>query len=342
MKNRRILIADDNFDVIKAFKKAIEDQGHTALTCSTLMAAGKILNNDTEEVDIAFIDNHFTGGGFGVDSIEKFKKYSPDTLFVLTTKYTLQPDLVKQVIDLKVGFCSKDVSDPIRLKLEIAQQVNLKSQAESVAKSKFDLIRKGIKGRREGIFRVFNFFNGEGRLEVKTGKVTRKKRKVVFPEFKSVLTVHCGSKVSLKEAITVEVSKKILTTTDAGLGLNISESMKFLETKVGIEMLTKLRLEKKVDTNRILRGSWSKEVDLFISDDDAKNGARRREFFQGVEHVVYEVELVGCCENCNCEILATISVLIPEKIVEVSCTYDKYGKIFNEEDGRAGYHVAQL
>jgi CheY-like chemotaxis protein len=334
-----ILIADDKPDVVRAFSSTIKKLGHNAIECSTLSHARKRILKESESIDIAFIDNHFEGEGYGVDYIARFAEARPDMQIVLTTKYSLKPELVKQVVDLRVGFCAKDVADPIRLELEIAQQINIKIQSIEVTRRNLDWIRENSNRNREGVFRLFDLFKKKSDASnLKVGKIVKSRSRIIYPRFEKILTVQANSQVKISSQFELKRAAGLVATTELGFGINAKETSSFLVSKIGIDVMAKLKAKVSGNLEESIRGSLSTETLLFVSEEEYLSGIRRREYYRGIEHELYRVEISSACEKCKCGISADVNILVPYSVVEVSCAFDMEGKP-SADDGRNGYEI---
>ena len=123
------------------------------------------------------------------------------------------------------------------------------------------------------------------------------------------------------------------------LGLKFSQSAKFLGSKLGCEIVAKLKAEQAISEKKTIRSSLKIGQKLQIIDSEYKNGVRRKEFFRGVLHTVFKVVVKFDCTKCGSSNEIDLFILIHDEAVEVAVAYNKKGMVLGDEDGRKGYAV---
>jgi hypothetical protein len=332
-----IMIADDDADDVEMFRSAILRQGHEPVCVTTLDSAARHIADALQPLDILFLDNVFRGAGppeYGISRIEEFKANRPHLEIVVTTSEKVDPALVDQVIEQRVGFFVKPTIMGQRIDAEIAQRVESLLNSRRRASEMMSILRRASDGEKEGVLRAAHlFFRGKAAVKVNVKSIKRQRQKVVIPEFVRYATVHHGQEVTLDEAqeVIVATDESFKASTEYGFGLNISESERFFGTELGGDLKRGIARESGTSLKQTLSGSWKRGQVLKLSSGDESKGIRRREYYWGLEHTRWIVSLGILCEGCGMRQTVDIRVYVPYGIVETSRAYDFEGRLV--EDG---------
>jgi len=333
-----ILIADDTHDVVVNFDKAIRKLGHTPILCSSLREASVAIENPKMEIDIAFIDNHFHNEGFGIDKIRHFRGHKSDMDVVITTKRDVRPDLVADVVNLQVGFFKKQSDDPTLLEAEISQRVNIRREKEDALRRKIMQLQKAAAGGNEGVRRLINFVTGsKAKPKIEIDSIESTGQHVIVPRFEKFQTIHVGENVEITKEFEVESSLQWKASTLMELGLGIDESLKFFGSKIGEEIKAKIKTEFSVEETKTLKGAYRIGHKLSLTAEDTARKIRRREYYRGIDHVIYKVIVKSACRYCKSADTVELRIYVPTGVVDVSVAFDKQGFPVPGEDGREAY-----
>jgi hypothetical protein len=335
------MVADDTPAVVDAFEAAIRKLGHTAVTCRSLRAASSIINNRNNPLDIVFLDNHFKHEGYGIDEIRTFRSVRPDLDIVITTKYAVAPALVRQVVEMQVGFSPKEVVDPVRLELEIAQRVNSRLSSQEAFRAKLKKMREMAEEGKEGFFRVFKF-KGKPRCDLTVDAIQKTNETIIVPAFELFQTVGIGQTVEVSHEFEFEVADALKASTEYELGLGLEESVKFFGTEIGGQIKSRLKSQFAVDHSKRVKSAYKIGQKLTLTGADEQAGIRKREYYRGIEHRIFRAKLRANCRHCGSGSTISVQVFVPYKIVEVSVAYDKMGMRLPDEDGRIGYRQLEI
>src|SRR5687767_6299361 len=93
----KILVADDDRDVLEALRQLIEGAGHEVIPAGSLAAAEAAAL--AEEPDVALVDMNYTrdttSGGEGLDLITRLRQRAPDLPIVVMTAWSSVPGAVE-------------------------------------------------------------------------------------------------------------------------------------------------------------------------------------------------------------------------------------------------------
>lgn len=334
-----ILIADDTAAVVQNFSKAIRKLGHTPILCNSLREACKIIEDPSQYVDIAFLDNHFHGEDYGIDKVREFRSKKPDMDIVVTTKRDVRPDLVADVVNLQVGFFKKQSDDPTLLDAEISQRVNIRRAKDEALGRRIAEFQKAATEGGEGIRRLLHFVTGsrtKHKPEVVSLEPTN--QHLIVPRFERFQTIHVGQQVEIAQEFVLDRSQNWKASTTLELGLGIDESVRFFSSTLGLQIKSMLNAKCSIEEASQLKSSYRVGHKLSLTTDEINRQIRRREYYRGIDHAIYKVVVRSSCGHCGTSDLIELRVFVPVNVVEVSVAFDKQGFKVPGEDGREAYH----
>jgi hypothetical protein len=212
-----------------------------------------------QPLDIVFLDNHFQGEDYGIDAIRAFKTTRPDLDIVITTKQAVAPAMVRQVIEMQVGFSPKEVVDPVRLELEIAQRVNARLSMLDALRLKLQKIKEIAEDGKEGFFSIFRF-KGKPRCDLTVDAIQKTTERAIVPQFELIQVVNIGQTVEINEEFEIEIADSLKASTELEFGLGLDESVKFFGSEIGLHIKSKLNSQFSVDHSKRVKSTFSRPV----------------------------------------------------------------------------------
>ncbi len=103
MKNKTVLVVEDEQPLIEVIKKKLEISGFDVLTARTINQAMAYVE-DIEVIDIIWLDHYLLGGESGIDFVVKLKggekKWREIPIFIVSN--TAGPDKLQSYMELGV------------------------------------------------------------------------------------------------------------------------------------------------------------------------------------------------------------------------------------------------
>jgi ActR/RegA family two-component response regulator len=336
-----IAIADDEKPVVDNFRESIIRLNHHPIAHQSIRKMMECISDHTQHIDILFLDHHFRGEECGISMIPEIRTQRPDMDIVVTTKQALEPTFVQEIVNSGVGFFKKSVIDPIWLDMEISQRVNVRQEKINAIQRKIIEFINSKSAPREGVFRISFLGNARNKASATFEILDVKKEngQCIYPSFEKFFTIHSGEVKEMSSETIWEQTIEIKAGTALEIGLKLSNSAKFLGSSIGGEILNKLKIDHAVMRKRTIRSAWKASNKVQILEAEHKSGIRRKEFYRGVLHSVFKVTIRMKCKSCSSGSDVDLFFLYPEGLIETCVSYDKMGKIHNNEDGRIGYKI---
>ena len=129
--------------------------------------------------------------------------------------------------------------------MEISQRVNIRLAKQASVERRLSEFATRICDSREGLWR-FPFFGRKKTTAVQVKAVELLRKSVVYPRFERFLTIHTGEVKEITQEGVWKETVEMKAGTTQELGLKFSESAKFLSSKLGCEIVAKLKAEQAV------------------------------------------------------------------------------------------------